>query len=220
MCDKFSTPVYPISTTNEALIPEPFQLYFDFSSNWIKTTKTPKSTEFDFSRIVIDFHPDHCFSNQNKFQDTGRLVFQKLKTGPLDVNFDQDNIKETFFHFENVVIPILIDFDYQPKKLPEDMNLSIQINEKEPIKIQNYFATNSKDNEVLVNYVRMNSFFKQPDSPFFQKVIETILTQSKLSKQIKIELANRISESANNNPNENYKDKMDRMKDMMEVILK
>jgi hypothetical protein len=220
MCDKLTIPIYPISTTNETLKPEPFELYFDNSLNWIKTTKIPKSTEFDFSRLVVDFHPDYCVYNKNNFTDTGRLIIQKMKAGPLDVNFDQKNVKETYFHFTDTVIPVLISFEYDTKKSPENMNLSITINEKEQIKIQNYFATNSNDQEVMVNYVQMISYFKQSDSPFFQQVLKTISDQSKLSNQIKIELNNKISESESNNPNENYKDKMDRMKDIMDVILK
>jgi hypothetical protein len=222
MCERLSNPIYPISTTNENLNAIPFDfndLILNENSYFLKTNQP---TTFYFSRLILDFSPEYCLSPENKFTDTGNLIIQQFKAGPFETKMVDKN-NETYLHFRDIVIPVDIEFDYDSKKSPENMNLKIDL-KNDPnttIQFKNYFATNGDNTEqIMIEMVHLNEFFKVKNSPFFQKVIESIVEKSELSKQTKFELAGRISDhNESQNPRKNYIDKMERMKDVMDVIL-
>lgn len=223
MCERFANPIYPISTTNEMInsIPFDFNDLVDNENSYFQL-KTNSPTRFYFSRLILDLSPDYCFSEKdNLFTDKGNLIIQQFKAGPFDSTVKEQNTKDTYLHFRDIVIPIDIEFEYDPKVSPENMNLSIQTTNS-TIQFKNYFATNGDNQDkVLVEMVHLNEFFKVKNSPFFQKVIDSILDQSQLSKQIKLELGRAISDYyESQNPRKNFIDKMERMKDMMDVIVK
>ncbi len=220
MCDRLVTPIYPISTLNEIIPSLPLVI----SHNNIEIQSNAR-TKYDFSRIVFDSQPDHCLTKDNKFTEKAKIIVQHLIAGPFHTNnLDLPSKQtDTYFHFKDLGIPITLELDYDPKKQPEDMNLIMKL-DNNPIEMKNNFATQgpSSTDKILVDLNDLNDFFRSSKSPFFQNVISSLMNDSQLEKQIKIDIASRISDTiANNgNPNHNYMDKMNRMKEMLDVIVK